>query len=96
MEAALELGADDIQSQDGVVQVVTEPGQYLDTKDALEKKGFKAAGGEVAMVPDSTQRLEGNDALAMAKLITHLEDHDDVQNVYTNADIDAEVFDSLG
>jgi YebC/PmpR family DNA-binding regulatory protein len=95
MEAALEAGADDLQSMDGVVQVLTEPGAYLDVKERLEKAGFKAAGGEVAMVPESTTHLDGKDAETMAKLINHLEDHDDVQNVYTNADIDEAVFEAL-
>lgn len=95
MEAALELGAEDIQSQDGVVQVLTEPGNYLDIKEKLVGQGFKPAGGEVGMVPESTTRLEGHDAEQMAKLITMIEDHDDVQNVYSNADIDDEVFEAF-
>jgi YebC/PmpR family DNA-binding regulatory protein len=96
MEAALEAGADDIQSQDGIVQVLTEPGSYIHVKEALEKKGFKPEGGEVAMVPESTTRLEGHAAEQMAKLMTALEDHDDVQNVYVNADIDESVLESVG
>src|SRR5262245_18927871 len=95
MEAALEAGAEDIQSQDGVVQVITAPNEYLDVKEKLEKAGFKAAGGEVAMVAEASTRLEGKDAEQMAKLITALEDHDDVQNVYSNADIDDEIFEAL-
>src|SRR5947207_11138063 len=82
MEAALEVGAEDIQTQDGVVQVLTEPHTYLDVKASLEKKGFKPAHGEVAMVPEATTHLAGKDAEHMAKLINSLEDHDDVQNVY--------------
>lgn len=96
MEAALEAGAEDIQSEDGVVQVITGPGDYLDVKEKLEKGGFKPAGGEVAMVAETLTRLEGKDAEHMAKLIASLEDHDDVQNVYHSADIDEEVFEALG
>jgi len=95
MEAALEVGADDIRNEDGAVVVYTEPGHYMDVKDALEKKGFKAASGEVTMIPDSTIHLDGKEAESMVKLINACEDHDDVQNVYTNADIDAEVFERL-
>ena len=64
-------------------------------KEALEKKGFKPAGGEVAMLPETTIRLEGKDAESMVKTINALEEHDDVQNVYVNADIDEEVFERL-
>jgi YebC/PmpR family DNA-binding regulatory protein len=96
MEAALEAGAEDLQTQDGVVQVLTEPGAYLDVKEKLEKMGFKPAGGDVSMIPEATTHLEGRDAEQMAKLINSLEDHDDVQNVYSNADIDESVFEALG
>jgi YebC/PmpR family DNA-binding regulatory protein len=95
MEAALELGAEDIQSAVDTVTVLTEASKYLDVKESLEKRGFKPAGGEVAMLPDITIKLEGKDAESMAKTINALEDHDDVQNVYVNADIDAEVFERL-
>jgi YebC/PmpR family DNA-binding regulatory protein len=95
MEAALELGAEDIQSGAEVVTVLTEPGHYIEVKEGLEKKGFKPAGGEVAMLPDTTVKLEGKDAESMVKTINALEDHDDVQNVYVNADIDDELFEKL-
>jgi YebC/PmpR family DNA-binding regulatory protein len=95
MEAALEAGADDVQSGDGVIQVYTEPGAYIHIKETLEKKGFKAMGGEVAMIPDSTTHLDGQDAERMVKLVNALEDHDDVQNVYTNADIAEEVYERV-
>ena len=94
MEQALELNALDIQTSDGVVQVVTEPGAYLDIKETLEKKGFKAAGGEVGMVPEMTKRVEGKEAEQLAKLINGLEEHDDVQNVFSNADIDDDVLEA--
>jgi len=95
MEAALELGAEDIQSGDGMLNVLTEPGAYFDIKQALEKKGFTAAGGEVTMLPDTHVRLEGEDAERVVKLINVLEDHDDVQNVYVNADIDESVIEQM-
>ena len=95
MEAALELGAEDIQSQDDTVTVLTEASKYIDVKEALEKAGFKPAGGEVAMLPETTVKLEGKEAESMARTISALEDHDDVQNVYVNADIDDEVFERV-
>jgi YebC/PmpR family DNA-binding regulatory protein len=95
MEAALELGAEDLQTNDGTVLVFTEPGAYFDVKEGLTKKGFAPAGGEVAMLPETHIRLEGKEAESMAKLMNVLEDHDDVQNVYVNADIDEEVFERV-
>ena len=94
MEAALEAGAEDLLSGEGMVSVLTEPSAYLDVKDALERKGFRPAGGEVAMLAETTIRLEGKEAEQMARLINLLEDHDDVQNVYVNADIDEAVLES--
>ena len=96
MEAALEAGAEDFQSGEEVVQVLTEPGAYLDVKEKLVKLGFKPAGGEVALVADVHKRVEGKEAEQVARLINNLEDHDDVQNVYSNADIDEEVLDAVG
>lgn len=95
MEAALDLGAEDVQSSEEDVTVFTEPASYFDVKEGLEKRDFKAANGEVAMVPDSTIHLEGKEAESMARLINVLEEHDDVQNVYCNADIDDEVMESI-
>ena len=57
-------------------------------KEALEKKGLKPVHAEVGMYPETSVRLEGKDAESMVKLVQALEDHDDVQNVYANYDID--------
>jgi YebC/PmpR family DNA-binding regulatory protein len=88
MEAALDLGADDLQNEGETVTVYTEPASYITVKEGLEQKGFKPAGGEVALLPDATIPIAGTDAEALARLMSALEDHDDVQNVYVNADID--------
>jgi YebC/PmpR family DNA-binding regulatory protein len=88
MEAALELGAEDLLTEGETVTVFTEPGTYIVVKEGLEKKGFKPAGGEVAMLPDNTVPVAGDAADALARLVTALEDHEDVQNVYVNADLD--------
>lgn len=95
MEAAIEVGAEDLQSGGESVTVLTEPSNYFGVKESLEKRGFSPVGGEVAMLPESTIRLEGKEAESMVKLINALEDHDDVQNVYVNADIDDELFERL-
>jgi len=95
MEAALEAGADDIRAVDEVFLVVTPPGHMVDVREALEKKGLKPAHAEVGLYPDTHVRLEGADAEAMLKLVHTLEDHDDVQNVYGNYDVDDSLFEKL-
>jgi YebC/PmpR family DNA-binding regulatory protein len=95
MEAALEAGADDVRTEGDVFLVVTQPGSAHDVQDALEKKGMKSVHSEVGMYPDNSIRLEGKDAEAMVKLVQQLEDHDDVQNVYANYDIDDSLLEQL-
>lgn len=95
LEAALEVGAEDVQSDPDSVTVLTEPAHLMAVKEALDKLGFKAAAAEVAMIPDNLIRLEGREAESMVKLINALEEHDDVQNVYVNADIDDSVFEQF-
>jgi YebC/PmpR family DNA-binding regulatory protein len=95
MEAALDAGAEDVQALSDVFLVVTEPGHMVDVREALEKKGLKPAHAEVGMYPDNSVRLEGSDAAAMLKLVHSLEDHDDVQNVFANYDIDDSLVEQL-
>jgi YebC/PmpR family DNA-binding regulatory protein len=95
MEAALEAGADDVRSEGEAFVVVTEPGKMIEVRDALDKKGMKAAHAEVGMYPENSVRLDGKDAEAMLKLVNALEDHDDVQNVYANYDIDDALVEQL-
>ncbi len=95
MEAALEAGAEDVRGDGDVFLVVTEPGKMHDVQDALEKKSLKPVHAEVGMYPENSVRLEGRDAEAMVKLVQTLEDHDDVQNVYANYDIDDSLLEQL-
>jgi YebC/PmpR family DNA-binding regulatory protein len=95
LEAALEAGAEDVQSGDGSVTVFTDPSSVMAVKDALEQSGFKSELSEVAMVPETTARLEGREAEQVVKLINALEDHDDVQHVSVNADIADEVYEKF-
>ena len=97
MEAALEAGAEDIVSNDdGSFEVVTDWTEFMAVKDALEAAGFKAAAAEVAMVADVQTELDKDGAEKIMKLVDRLEDLDDVQDVYTNADISAEIMEQLG
>ena len=96
MDAALEAGAEDVvTNDDGSVEVLTEWTEFMAVKDALEAAGLTPAGGEVAMIASTQTELDLAGAEKIMKLIDRLEDLDDVQNVYTNADIPAEVMEQL-
>ncbi len=89
MDAAIEAGAEDVStSDDGSIEVITGPGDFLAVKDALEKAGLKPEFAEVTMKPQSETELAGDDALKMQKLLDALEGLDDVQEVYTTAVMD--------
>ncbi|MGZ0019999.1 YebC/PmpR family DNA-binding transcriptional regulator [Nitrosomonas sp. wSCUT-2] len=86
IDAALEGGAEDVLSnEDGSIEVITAPYEFINVKQALEKAGFKAEHAEVTMKPSSEALLTGDDAVKMQKLLDALENLEDVQNVYTTA-----------
>jgi YebC/PmpR family DNA-binding regulatory protein len=95
MEAALEAGADDVRTDGEVFLVDTEAGKMIEVREALEKKGLKPADSEVGMYPENSVHLDGKDAEHMVRLVQQLEDHDDVQNVYANYDIDDALLEQL-
>ncbi|MCU1277851.1 MAG: hypothetical protein JWM53_1397 [bacterium] len=95
MEAALEAGADDVRADGEGFLVETEAGKLHHVQDTLEKQGMKPLHAEVGMYPDTHVRLEGDHAAQMIKLVQQLEDHDDVQNVYANYDIDDALMEQL-
>ncbi|HSG51998.1 YebC/PmpR family DNA-binding transcriptional regulator [Rheinheimera fenheensis] len=97
MEAALEAGADDIVTDaDGSVEVFTAPDSFSDVKDALAAAGFVADSGEVTLVPSTRAEVDADHAAAFFKMLDQLEDSDDVQNVYHNADISDELMAAHG
>jgi YebC/PmpR family DNA-binding regulatory protein len=86
MDAAIDAGADDVDTHDdGSVEVLTEIQDFAAVRDALVKAGLKPAFAEVAMKPSNEVELKGDDALRMQKLLDALESLDDVQDVYTSA-----------
>lgn len=87
MDIALEAGADDVVTQTDYVEVLTAPESFLSVKQAIEAAGMAPFRADVAMRPASTIALDGEAAASVTKLIDWLEDLDDVQNVYTNADL---------
>ncbi|HEY6043594.1 MAG TPA: YebC/PmpR family DNA-binding transcriptional regulator [Nitrosospira sp.] len=89
MEAALDAGAEDIiVNDDGSVEVVTAPYEFVPVRETLEKAGFKAELADVTMKPANETALTGDDAARMQKLLDALENIDDVQEVYTTAVMD--------
>jgi YebC/PmpR family DNA-binding regulatory protein len=90
MEVALEAGAEDvIADDDGTIEVLAAPADFEAVKAALEGAGLKPALAEVTMRADNTVPLEGEDAERMQKLLDVIEDLDDVQAVYHNAELEA-------
>lgn len=84
MELALESGAEDVQHEEGGFTVTTSPEDYLTVKQAIEETGIEIADSELTMVPSNEAEVEGKDVAKVIRLIDALEDHDDVQKVYTN------------
>ena len=90
MEVALDAGAEDvITDEEGAIEVLTAPGEFEAVKNALEAAGLMPELAEVTMRAENTIELAGDDATRMQKLLDVLEDLDDVQNVYHNAEIEA-------
>jgi len=87
MLIALEAGVEDFKTEDDSYEITTAPADFYKVKEVLEDKGLRLAMAEITMVPQTTINLSGNDADMMVKLLETLEDHDDVQNVYTNFEL---------
>ena len=88
MEVALEAGAEDVITDDeGAIEVLTAPAEFETVRDALQAKGLTPEVAEVTMRPENTIALQGDDAARMQKLLDMIEDLDDVQDVYHNAEL---------
>jgi len=86
MDAALDAGADDvIANDDGSIEVITAPNDFIAVKEKIEKRGLKAEVAEVTMKPTVENVLAGDDAVKMQRLLDALEAIDDVQEIYTTA-----------
>lgn len=96
MDLALEAGAEDIVEEDDSFQILTEPEDFSEVVDKLEKNGVALSEATVAMVPKNTVEVaEEKTARSLLKLLENLEDHDDVQKVHANFDIPEELMDQL-
>lgn len=96
METALEAGAEDVREDGDNFEVVTAPEDYEAVKEAIDAAEIATLSAEVTMLPQNMAELTGKDAEKMIKLMDALDDCDDVQKVYTNADIPDDVVAALG
>lgn len=89
-EAALEAGADDFEVDDDLFTITTYFSSLLDVRDNLDANGYHVRSMEIEMVPKSYQSLKGKEAEAVLQLMEALDDHDDVNKVYSNFELDDE------
>ncbi|MEZ4598533.1 MAG: YebC/PmpR family DNA-binding transcriptional regulator [Syntrophotaleaceae bacterium] len=89
-EAALEAGAEDVKDEGDVIEIITDPGNFIEVREALAARNLQWESAEVTMIPQTMVKLEGKQAEQMLKMMDKLEDNDDVQNVYANFDISEE------
>jgi YebC/PmpR family DNA-binding regulatory protein len=86
-ETALEAGAEDVKEDEDAVEIVCAPDAFNELKETLDKTGLEADVAEIMRVPENHSAIDSEKALSMQKLIDWLEDNDDVQNVYHNAEM---------
>jgi transcriptional/translational regulatory protein YebC/TACO1 len=95
MNLVLEAGADDLRDAGDQWEILSAPEQHEAVLKALEAARITPSSAEVAMVPKNLVKLEGKNAGAMLRLSEALEEHDDVQNVYSNFDVDEQEMEAL-
>jgi YebC/PmpR family DNA-binding regulatory protein len=95
ISVALEAGADDIRSEDGSFEVVTAPAKFEMVRQAIIDKGIEYTQAEVSKMPKTFIKLDEHEAQQTLKLVEALEDHDDVQKVYANFDIDESIMEKM-
>jgi YebC/PmpR family DNA-binding regulatory protein len=95
MNLALEAGAEDMRDDGEDWEVISAPEAHEAVLEAIRKAGITTASDEIAMIPKNLTKLEGKNAAAMLRLSEALEEHDDVQNVYSNFDVDEKELEAL-
>ncbi|MGD8242089.1 MAG: YebC/PmpR family DNA-binding transcriptional regulator [Desulfobacterales bacterium] len=93
MEAALDAGAEDVREDGDNYEVITAPEDFSPVKEAIDAAGIAYIAAEVTMLPQNTTSLTGKEAQQMIRLMDMLDNCDDVQKVYTNADIPDDMID---
>ena len=96
MDAALEAGAEDVVEEESEFQILTAPEDFDAVRNALEESGVSFLDASISMIPQNTvEVVDEKIARSLMKLMESLEDHDDVQNVYANFDIDDDLMEQL-
>jgi YebC/PmpR family DNA-binding regulatory protein len=88
LNVVLEAGGDDLRDDGDTWEIITEPAAFETVRDAVKSQGIEPSSAEVAMLPQNYVKLEGKEASQMVRLMEALEDHDDVQHVWSNFDIE--------
>ena len=86
MMLALDAGAEDFEASEEMFEITANPEEFSTVREALEKEGFEFLSAEITMIPDITVAIDMDTAPKFQKLVDMLEDDDDVQDVYHNAD----------
>jgi YebC/PmpR family DNA-binding regulatory protein len=95
MELALDAGAEDIKDEGDVFEVITDPGDFEAVQAAVDKAGIAYEMAEITRLPQTMTEVSGKEAEQMVRFMEALDDCDDVQQFYTNADIPDEVYDKF-
>lgn len=95
MMIVLDAGALDVRTENGAYEIITLPFKFEEVKSALEKNKIEYSQAEITMLPQNTVRLEGKDAEQALKLVEAIEEHEDVQKVHANFDIDEEIMERI-
>ena len=95
MTLVLEAGADDLRREGDNWEVISAPENHVTVLESIQKAGIATESAEIAMIPKNLMKLEGKNASAMLRLSEALEEHDDVQNVYSNFDVDEKELEAL-
>lgn len=94
--SALEAGAEDISIEEQTIEIITEPSGLEDARKSMEEDGYEFSSGDVVMIPENTVTVDNKqEAQKVLDLMDELEDHDDVQEVYSNFDIPDEIMTEL-
>ena len=95
LAAVLDAGADDMSDDESGFEIVSTPEKFEPVRDAVKALGIEPASASIAMIPQNYVKLTGKDAAAMMRLMEALDDHDDVQNVWANFDIEEKEIEAL-
>ncbi len=95
METAIEAGAEDVRDEGDVFEIITEPEDFDTVQKGLDDADISYHDAEITQLPQNMSKLEGKDAEQMVKLMSLLDDCDDVQKVYTNADIPDDIINAM-